>query len=122
MVEAVAAVPARPLPAQLAHLATVQRTERVSEAKRFEPPDQRQLGLVPPLATLFAKLPVAIARERPNVTVRVLPARRVEVTAHQPRPGSLREVRVDRFMRADLRKVRRGTDRRMEVDHLEPLD
>src|SRR5947209_7002048 len=102
MVEPVATARALPLPAQRARLETMQRTKRVSEAKRLEPLDQRQLSLVPPLATLLAKLAVAVARECPNAPVGVLPPRRVEVTAHQPRARAANQVRVDGLVRADL--------------------
>ena len=122
MVEAVAARPPRPAPADLPHLVAVDGAERVDEAVLLEAASQRQLRLVPPLAPFRSQPAMLVAGERPDRPVGVLPARRVEVAAHKPRavrlPGQVAEHRL---VGEDLGQPRPRADRRMDVDHLGPV-
>ena len=65
VVKPVATAPSTPLPADLAQFQALGVAKRVSESDRFEPLDQRELGLVPSLAAIGPQSAVAVARERP---------------------------------------------------------
>src|SRR5581483_9330510 len=119
MIEAVAASPLLPLPAELAALVAVKGLEGVFEPEGLETLDQGQLGRVPALSALGPEVTAVRASERPDAAVRVFAAGRIEIAAQRRRavrrPG---QVGVDCLVGTDLDQVRLGADRRVEVDQV----
>src|SRR5829696_2203500 len=95
----------------------------VAVAVRLEPADQSRLGGIPALSAVGAQLPRARAREGPDASVAVLPARRVEVATDQARmTGAGGEVSEHGFVGPDLDQVRLRAHRRVDVHHLEAAE
>lgn len=107
MVEAIAATPSWPRPAQISPARPVQRPERVAVAVWLKPAYEGQLSAVPSFSAVGSQLSMLRARERPDTSVVVLLAWGIEVTAEQAgNPGGIREVGVDGLVGANLGEVR----------------
>jgi len=85
-----------------------------------QPVDERSLGAIPAFAALGAQPSRGCVGEAQHVAVGQLAPRRVEIAAQDAGPSRHRgEIGRDRLVRADLRQLGRGRDRRVQVDHLD---
>src|SRR4051794_23397877 len=82
VIQPVPAAPPWPLPAQLAQRQALLGSNGVAEAAGLKALDKSQLGLIPALAAILPQPPVPVSGEGPHPPVLVLPARRVQVAAH----------------------------------------